>query len=121
MLALKTVLSKADRVPILVFDEVDAGVGGVVARSVGKKLAGLAKRRQVLVVTHLPQVACYADGHFHVSKAVAAGRTKAKVSKLEAAARLDEMARLLGGHDSSTAAKKHAEELLSEARKELAA
>jgi DNA repair protein RecN (Recombination protein N) len=121
MLALKTVLSKADRVPILVFDEVDAGVGGVVARSIGKKLAALAQKRQVLVVTHLPQVAAYADGHFHVSKVVASGRTKAKVDRLDPKSRLDEMARLLGGHDSSAAARKHAEELLTEAKAELAA
>ncbi|MBI4376363.1 MAG: DNA repair protein RecN [Elusimicrobia bacterium] len=114
MLALKTVLSSADSVSILVFDEVDAGIGGAVARAVGQKLARLGRGRQVLCVTHLAQVACFAQSHFHVSKAVSGGRTKVAVERLEGERRLQAIARMLGGRDSSAAGLKHAQELLEE-------
>ena len=114
MLALKTVLAKADRVPVLVFDEVDAGVGGAVARTVGERLAALGRARQVLCVTHLPQVAGFAARHFHVSKATAAGRTAAKIEALEGDRRLKALAVMMGGRDASAASLKHARELLEE-------
>jgi DNA repair protein RecN (Recombination protein N) len=112
MLALKTVFAKADRVPTLVFDEVDAGIGGSVARAVGEKLSALGRARQVLCVTHLPQVACFAASHFWVGKQVVTGRTKTTVEKLEGAKRLEALALMLGGREATAASRKHAKELL---------
>lgn len=110
MLALKTVL--ADDVPVLVFDEVDAGIGGLVARAVGERLSRLAASRQVLCVTHLPQVACFAQSHFEVVKEVASGRTATRVERLDGARRLEAVARMLGGRQATAASRKHAQELL---------
>ena len=115
MLGLKTILAAQDRVPVLVFDEVDAGVGGAVAHAVGKNLAALAAKRQVLCVTHLPQVASYANGHFSIAKEVAKGRTSTKVTSLVKDSRLEESARMLSGRETSKAALKAAEELLESA------
>ncbi|MBI3553872.1 MAG: DNA repair protein RecN [Elusimicrobia bacterium] len=112
MLALKTVLASADRVPVLVFDEVDAGIGGTVARAVGQKLANLGQSRQVLCVTHLPQVACFGREHFQVMKEVAGGRTKVGVTRLDGKTRLEAIALMLGGREATPASRKHAQELL---------
>jgi DNA repair protein RecN (Recombination protein N) len=112
MLALKTAFAKADRTPLLVFDEVDAGIGGEVAAAVGEKLAALAKDRQVLCVTHLPQVACRAGAHFHVSKEVVAGRTRVRLERLDGDRRLEAVALMLGGRAATAASRKHAQELL---------
>jgi DNA repair protein RecN (Recombination protein N) len=112
MLALKTVFAQADRVPILVFDEVDAGIGGTVARAVGEKLSALGRARQVLCVTHLAQVACFGQAHFSVSKHVSAGRTKVSAERLEGAHRLEAIALMLGGREATAASRKHAKELL---------
>ena len=113
MLALKTALARADRVPILVFDEVDAGIGGSVARAVGRKLSVLGESHQVLCVTHLPQVACFAQAHFSVIKEVRQGRTKVNVERLEGTRRLEAIALMLGGREATAASRKHAEELLA--------
>jgi DNA repair protein RecN (Recombination protein N) len=112
MLALKTAFAKADRTPLLVFDEVDAGIGGEVASAVGDKLAALAKGRQVLCVTHLPQVACRAAAHFHVSKEIVAGRTRVRTELLGGERRLETVALMLGGRGATAASRKHAQELL---------
>ncbi len=112
MLAIKTAFAKADRTPLLVFDEVDAGVGGQVAAAVGEKLAALARGRQVLCVTHLPQVACRAQTHFHVSKEVSAGRTRVRLERLDGDRRLETLALMLGGRAATDASRKHAQELL---------
>ncbi|MDE2038867.1 MAG: DNA repair protein RecN [Elusimicrobia bacterium] len=112
MLALKTVFAEADQMPTLVFDEVDAGVGGAVARSVGERLAALGRARQVLCVTHLPQVACFAGAHFLVSKRVVSGRTRAAVEHIDGARRLEALALMLGGREATAASRKHAMELL---------
>jgi DNA repair protein RecN (Recombination protein N) len=112
MLALKTAFAKADRTPLLVFDEVDAGIGGEVATAVGEKLAALAKGRQVLCVTHLPQVACQASTHFHVSKEIASGRTRVRLERLDGDRRLETVALMLGGRAATAASRKHAQELL---------
>ena len=112
MLALKTAFAKADRTPLLVFDEVDAGIGGEVATAVGEKLAVLAKGRQVLCVTHLPQVACHASTHFHVSKEVVSGRTRVRLERLDGERRLETVASMLGGRAATAASRKHAQELL---------
>jgi DNA repair protein RecN (Recombination protein N) len=114
MLAMKLVLRRADEVATYVFDEVDAGIGGATAQVVASQIRAVADHRQVLCVTHLPQIAAYADHHFHVEKTEIAGRTETHVRKLGGAARKDELARMLGGHATSKA-KAHAAELLAEA------
>jgi DNA repair protein RecN (Recombination protein N) len=110
MLALKTVLAAEDEIPVLVFDEVDANVGGETANIVGEKMKQIAARRQVLCITHLPQVAAPADAHYVVSKQVKNGRTVSTIELLDKNARITELARMLGGQ--SDAARKHAEALL---------
>jgi len=117
MLALHVVLEGAGRGKTMVFDEVDAGVGGAVAAAVGSRLAELARRHQVLCVTHLPQVAAHADRHYHVRKRVSEGRTRTEVVPLEDADRVEELARMLGGVQPSSAARRNAAELLDEAAK----
>ncbi|HMB85370.1 MAG TPA: DNA repair protein RecN [Methylomirabilota bacterium] len=116
MLAAKTVLAAADDVPVLVFDEVDAGIGGRVADVVGQKLAASATGRQVLCVTHLAPIAAYAGQHLLVEKRVARGATRTTVTLLPAAARVDELARMLGGERVTEASRRHARELLRGAR-----
>jgi DNA repair protein RecN (Recombination protein N) len=115
MLALRVVLAAVDRTPTLVFDEVDAGVGGRTAAAVGRRLAELARRHQVLVVTHLPQIAAHADRHFTVEKRSAEGATSTDVHLLDEAGRVGELSRMLSGMDGSGLAKAHAEELLAAA------
>jgi len=110
MLALKTVLAAEDEIPVLVFDEVDANVGGETARAVGEKMRAIARRRQVLVITHLAPVAAAAAAHFVVAKQVKAGRTLTEIQRIEGKERVVELARMLGGQ--SEAARRHAEELL---------
>jgi DNA repair protein RecN (Recombination protein N) len=113
MLACRTVLADLDDVPTLVFDEVDAGIGGRAGVAVGRRLARLARTRQVVVVTHLPQIACFADRHFRVTKA---GGTAA-VAALGDAGRVEELSRMLSGMPTEEAAT-HAEQLLIEAARE---
>ena len=110
MLALKTVLAAQDEVPVLIFDEVDANVGGETAQVVGQKMAEIGARRQVLCITHLPAVAAAAQAHFEVRKSVKAGRTVTELERLEGEARVNELTRMLGGQ--SAAARKHAEALV---------
>lgn len=116
MLALEVVLADADPVPTLVFDEVDAGVGGAAAVEVGRRLARLARSRQVLVVTHLPQVAAFADRHWVVSKATTGEVTATDLQALDDAGRVRELTRMLAGLADSTTGQAHAEELLQVAR-----
>jgi DNA repair protein RecN (Recombination protein N) len=120
MLALEVALAGADPVPTMVFDEVDAGVGGRAAVEIGRRLARLAARHQVVVVTHLPQVAAYADRHLVVHKAVrgsgATGVTRSSVRTLGAEERIAELARMLAGLDDTDTGRAHAEELLTAAR-----
>jgi DNA repair protein RecN (Recombination protein N) len=110
MLALKTVLAAEDEIPVLVFDEVDANVGGETANAVGEKMKQIAAKRQVLCITHLPQVAAPADAHYVVTKLVKNGRTISEITLLDKKSRVTELARMLGGQ--SDAARKHAEALL---------
>jgi DNA repair protein RecN (Recombination protein N) len=117
MLALKSVLGAADAVPVLVFDEVDAGIGGATALAVGRRLAALATDHQVLVVTHLPQVAAYADAQVVVSKDESGGRTVTRAERLREDARESEIARMLSG-GASEAGLAHARELLATAASE---
>jgi DNA repair protein RecN (Recombination protein N) len=113
MLALKSILASVDRVPVLVFDEIDAGVGGVVATAVAAKLAEVAERHQVFVVTHLPQVASRARAHLLVEKGGGTGVTAASVRALDGEDRVQEVARMLGGDPDSATSREHARELLS--------
>jgi DNA repair protein RecN (Recombination protein N) len=115
MLALHVVLDRDAGRRSLVFDEVDAGVSGAVAVAVGARLARLAALRQVLCVTHLPQVAAHADGHYHVSKRVSSGRTHTAITPLEGEERIEDLARMLGGRQAGSAARNNAAELLVEA------
>jgi DNA repair protein RecN (Recombination protein N) len=110
MLALKTVLAAEDEIPVLIFDEVDANVGGETANAVGEKMKQIGVKRQVLCITHLPQVAAPADAHYVVTKQIKNGRTISEIQLLGKKERVTELARMLGGQ--SDAARKHAEALL---------
>lgn len=116
MLALKTVMAGA-QVPTLVFDEIDTGIGGRTAQVLGEKLATLAEKCQVLCVTHLPQIASKAGTHYTVEKVVEGERTKTVLRSLTGEDRVTELARMLGGEESSAAAAQHAREMLSLADK----
>jgi DNA repair protein RecN (Recombination protein N) len=116
MLAIEVVLADADPVPTVVFDEVDAGVGGAAAVEVGRRLAQLGRSRQVLVVTHLPQVAAFADHHWVVSKKTTGEVTASDVVELDDPSRVKELTRMLAGLSDSASGQAHAEELLAVAR-----
>jgi DNA repair protein RecN (Recombination protein N) len=110
MLAIKTVMASHDQIPILIFDEIDSGIGGVLAKEVGKALAGLSATHQLLCISHLHQIASLADHHYHVFKESQGQRTVTRVKKLDKRERVSEIARMLGG--DSAISTKHAEELL---------
>ena len=112
VLALKAILAQTDSVETVVFDEVDAGIGGGVAEVVGSKLSQLARHHQVLCITHLPQIAKFADRHYRVSKHISKGRTRTDITPLDAKERQNEIARMLGGEKITPATLAHAEELL---------
>lgn len=115
MLALKTVLANADEVPTLIFDEIDQGIGGRAGGVVGAKLWGLTTAHQVLCVTHLPQLACYADVHLRVEKVEQQGRTVTRVTELSDEARVEELSQMLGG-PAGAARLQSAREMLNESR-----
>lgn len=112
-LAISVITSSATATPTLIFDEVDSGIGGGVAEVVGRLLKRLGQDRQVLCVTHLPQVASQANQHFQVSKESAAGRTVSRIAPLDAKTRVEEIARMLGGIEITATTRKHARELLA--------
>ena len=112
MLALEVVLAATHPVGTYVFDEVDAGVGGKAAIEVGRRLHALSQHAQVIVVTHLPQVAAWADSHFVVTKNSDGSVTESNVRKVVKEDRVEEIARMLAGMESSTSAREHATELL---------
>ncbi len=115
MLAVKTCLAAQDLTPLLVFDEIDANIGGEVGRAVGERLKSLASHHQVIAITHLPQSAVYGDVHLLVEKSVASGRTFTAVTPVEGERRAMEIARMLGGGDASGIVAAHARELLGRA------
>jgi DNA repair protein RecN (Recombination protein N) len=119
MLAIKTVLAETDGVPVLVFDEVDAGIGGAVAAVMGQRLRALADYHQVFCITHLPQIASQAGTHFLVEKDVVKKRTVTKVRRLDERERREEVARMLGGLAITQAARDTAAELIREVKREL--
>ncbi len=117
MLAIKTIMAKADQTETLIFDEVDAGIGGRTAQAVGEKLARLSRDRQVICVTHSPQVSSFAETHFYIEKSVEKERTITKISKLDQGSRVNELARMLGGQSITETTIKHAQEMLQMASK----
>ena len=112
-LAISVIASAATATPTLIFDEVDSGIGGGVAEVVGRLLKRLGQDRQVLCVTHLPQVASQGNQHFQVSKQLADGRTASRIEALDAKSRIEEVARMLGGIEITATTRKHARELLA--------
>jgi DNA repair protein RecN (Recombination protein N) len=116
LLALKRVLSRADRVATYVFDEVDAGIGGGVADVVGRQIRAVSAEKQVVCITHLAQIAAYADAHFRVEKSEKAGRVHTVVRRLGKPERKEEIARMIGGEKITAKARAHAEEMLERAR-----
>lgn len=112
-LAIKNVLRRADRNMVIVFDEVDAGIGGATAERVGRVLAELATEHQVLCITHLPQIAAFADRHFVVRKEARRGRTRTHVAEVRDDERIDELARMAGGENVTDATRAHARSLLA--------
>jgi DNA repair protein RecN (Recombination protein N) len=117
MLAMKKILAKVGGRQVLVFDEVDSGIGGAIAEVVGRKLKELSKHHQVVCVTHLPQIACFADTHHSVRKEVRGGRTVTLVDRLEKEAIVDEIARMLGGVKVTEKTRAHAKEMIENAKK----
>ena len=121
MLAIEVVLAGSDHAPTFIFDEVDAGVGGQAAIEVGRRLAKLAQDAQVIVVTHLPQVAAFANRHLLVEKSDSTDGTQTSLQKLEGETRVAELARMLSGLGDSDSARSHAAELLNLAADEFRA
>jgi DNA repair protein RecN (Recombination protein N) len=115
LLALKELLAREGAQETLVFDEVDAGIGGRTAEMVGRRLRGLSRRHQVICITHLPQIACYGDQHYAVRKSSRAGRTFVKLKELTGEQRVEEIARMLGGAKISASTRAHAREMLEQA------
>ena len=113
-LAIQVALADVGQVPTLIFDEVDVGIGGAVAATVGRLLGQIGARRQVLCVTHLPQVAACADGHYRVTKSGDAERVTTELTRLDAARRVEELARMLGGREITAKTRAHAKELLAQ-------
>ena len=112
-MALKSILAGQDSVETVIFDEVDAGIGGGIAEVVGNKLRNLADRQQILCITHLPQIAAFGQGHYLVSKRVKDNRTISFIEKLDGNMRIREMARMLGGSEVTEMALAHAREMLA--------
>jgi DNA repair protein RecN (Recombination protein N) len=118
MLALKKALTKVDTVPVLIFDEIDAQIGGRLGTVTGRKLKELSSDRQVILITHLPQIASFADRHFKVSKKVAGGRTFTEACLLDRDASVREMAKMMSGEKESRISLEHARDMAAEAGKE---
>ncbi len=117
MLAMKKILARVGGRQVLIFDEVDAGIGGAIAEVVGKSLKELSRHHQIICVTHLPQIACYADTHYSVRKEVRGKRTVTVVDRLEKEAIVDEIARMLGGVKVTEKTRAHAKEMIENAKR----
>ncbi|MBI4633547.1 MAG: DNA repair protein RecN [Deltaproteobacteria bacterium] len=117
MLAIKKVLARTGSVGTIIFDEVDSGIGGATAEIVGEKLKEVAKHHQVLCITHLPQIACFGDRHYRVTKVATGERTNTRVEALSETERLDEITRMLGGLELTEKARQHAREMLTASRR----
>jgi len=117
MLSIKSILAKIDEIPILVFDEIDVGIGGRTAEAVGRKLRNVSSKRQVLCITHLPQIAAYGDVHYLVNKYESGGRTRTEVRRLKFEERVEEMARMLGGEEITDLTRQAAAQLLNRVKR----
>ena len=113
MLSIKNILSAVDPIPVMVFDEIDTGISGKIAQVVGKKLREISSMKQLLCITHLPQIAACSDTHYSVGKHVAAGKTETRIEKLDKTAKVREVAKLLSGETVTEASMRAAEELIS--------
>jgi DNA repair protein RecN (Recombination protein N) len=120
MLSVKNILATQDTVPIMVFDEVDSGIGGKVAETVGLKLKKISKTKQVFCITHLSQIASLKGAHFRIEKGILKGRTQVKIRRLSEKERIDEIARMSGGDNISQITRKHAKELLDTSKETVA-
>ncbi|MBF0478237.1 MAG: DNA repair protein RecN [Candidatus Omnitrophica bacterium] len=116
MLALKKALIKVDPIPVLIFDEIDAQIGGRLGTITGTKLREISRARQVILITHLPQIAAFADKHFKVTKSVASGRAVTAVNELDPKTRINEIAKMMSGEQETAIAIKHAKELIDKAQ-----
>ncbi|MGA1248311.1 MAG: DNA repair protein RecN, partial [Candidatus Nanopelagicales bacterium] len=116
MLALEVSLLKDSSIPVLIFDEIDTGVAGATALSIARKLVLVSQKSQVFVVSHLPQIAAFADQHFVVRKTMSTESTMTQVVEMNETERVSELARMLAGLEGSESAREHAEELLEKAR-----
>ena len=117
MLALKKALINVDIIPVLIFDEIDAQIGGRLGTITGKKLKELAKNRQVLLITHLPQIASFADTHLKIFKSVKNGRATTQVNQLDEDGRIKEIAEMMSGQSKTGISITHAEDMLKTARR----
>ena len=113
MLALKSIFARVDRIPVLVFDEVDTGVSGRAAQAIAEKMSKLSRGCQVFSITHLPQVACMADVHFRIHKMTDGERTYTHIDDLSEEERIHELARMLGGVEVTDKTLQHAQEMLA--------
>jgi len=118
MLALKVVLAKNDQIPTLIFDEIDAGIGGLTIQAVAERLHYVAQNKQVICVTHAPHIAGRAQIHFHISKTAAGGKTRINVKQLQADERVGEIVRMLGGTADDEATLNHARQILNIKRRD---
>jgi len=116
LLALKSILSKVDDVPTLVFDEVDVGVGGRAGHVVGEKLWAISEQHQVICITHLPQVAAFGDSHYAIAKLFTEDRTRTSIQQIDRDARVDELAAMLDGTPISEHSRRSAQEMLERAQ-----
>ena len=112
MLSLKSILADIDRIPILIFDEIDMGIGGKTAEAVGEKLKKIAEKRQVICITHLPQIAAFGSTHYQVKKTSRGGRTYTELKRLTKKERTEEIARMLGGKKVTESTIETAKEML---------
>ena len=115
MLAIRRTIADRGGIGVYLFDEIDAGIGGQTASVVGRKLQSVAKFNQVICITHLPQVAAFADAHYSVSKKTSGGRTTSRISLLDGPTRIEELARMLGGLNITDKSRAHARDLLKQA------
>ena len=117
MLALKSILNKQDTIPVMIFDEVDTGIGGRVAEKIGDKLKKVAENKQVFCITHLPQIAGKASTHFRVEKQTEGKRTRSRIRQLDFEERVEELARMSSGEKITKASLQHARELIQPSSK----
>ena len=119
MLAFKTILADIDQIDTLVFDEIDTGISGIAAQIVGEKLSNIGKKKQIICITHLPQIAATADTHYCIEKSTSNERTFTTIRKLDNNQRKDEIARLIAGSNITEKTMEHATEIIELAKRSL--